>query len=61
VLSTVHKALTDADADESRPGPSHQRQDAEAAVFETPGLPYEAILAEEALREDRALNSPTQS
>ena len=60
VLSTVHKALTEADAEEAQPGPSHQRQDAESAVFETPGLPYEAILAEEALREDRTLNSRTQ-
>jgi predicted MFS family arabinose efflux permease len=61
VLSTVHKALTDADSEELQPGPSHQRQDAEAAVFEAPGLPSEAILAEEALREDHTLNSRTQS
>ena len=61
VLSTVHRALTDADADEQQPGPSHQRQDAEAAVFETPGLPSEAILAEEALHEDHILNSRTRS
>ena len=61
VLSTVHKALTDADAEEAQPGPSHQRQDAETAVFETPGNPYEAILAEEALREDRTLNNPTKA
>ena len=61
VLSTVHRALTDADADEQQPGPSHQRQGAEAAVFETPGLPSEAILAEEALHEDHILNSRTRS
>ncbi|HEY2672929.1 MAG TPA: MFS transporter [Rugosimonospora sp.] len=61
VLSTVHKALTNADAEEGQPGPSHQRHDAEAAVFDAPGLPDEAILAEEALREDRALDSRTQS
>ncbi len=59
VLSTVHKALTDADSEEVRPGPSRQRQGAEAAVFDMPGLPSEAILAEEALREDRTLNSRT--
>jgi len=53
VLSTVHRALTDADAEETQPGPSHQRQDAEAAVWEVPGSPTEAILAEEAFREDR--------
>jgi predicted MFS family arabinose efflux permease len=61
VLSTVHKALTNADAEEGQPGPSHQRHDAEAAVYDAPGLPDEAILAEEALREDRALDSRTQS
>ncbi len=54
VLSTVHRALTDADAEEARIGPSHQRHDAEAAVREVPGLPEEAILAEEAILEDRA-------
>jgi ACDE family multidrug resistance protein len=52
VLSTVHRALTDADAEEAQPGPSHERQDAEDAVREVPGLPSEAILAEEALLED---------
>ena len=54
VLSTVHQALTDADAEEAQPGPSHERQDAEDAVWEVPGLPEEAILAEEAVLEDRA-------
>jgi MFS transporter, ACDE family, multidrug resistance protein len=58
VLSTVHAALTAADADEAHPGPSHERAGAEEAVFEVPGSPGEAILAEEALREDRALNRP---
>jgi MFS transporter, ACDE family, multidrug resistance protein len=58
VLSTVHAALTAADADEAHPGPSHERAGAEEAVFEVPGSPGEAILAEEAIREDRALNRP---
>jgi MFS family permease len=53
VLSTVHGALDAADRDEGQPGISHQRQDAEAAVRESPGLPEEAVLAEEALIEDR--------
>ena len=55
VLSTVHRALEDADREELHPGPSRERQDAEAAVSEMPGLPEEAILAEAALLEDRAL------
>jgi ACDE family multidrug resistance protein len=59
VLSTVHAALTAADADEAHPGPSHERADAEEAVLEVPGSPGEAILAEEAIREDRALNHPS--
>jgi MFS family permease len=58
VLSTVHSALTAADAEEAQPGPSHERADAEEAVFEVPGAEEEAILAEEALREDRALDRP---
>jgi ACDE family multidrug resistance protein len=58
VLSTVHSALTAADAEEAQPGPSHERADAEEAVFEVPGAAEEAILAEEALREDRALDRP---
>jgi MFS transporter, ACDE family, multidrug resistance protein len=53
VLSTVHTALTAADTEEMQTGPSHERQDAEAAVFNVPGVPEEAILAEEALLEDR--------
>ncbi len=61
VLSTVHQALTDADAEEAQPGPSHERQDAEDAVWEVPGLPEEAILAEEALLEDRARSGRRQS
>jgi hypothetical protein len=44
VLSTVHSARTAADAEE--------------AVFEVPGSPGRAILGDEALREDRALNNP---
>ena len=58
VLSTVHSQLTAADAEETQPGPSHERIDAETAVFEVPGLEEEAILADEALREDRALDGP---
>ncbi|HEX3813591.1 MAG TPA: MFS transporter [Mycobacteriales bacterium] len=58
VLSTVHRALTEADAEEAQPGPSHERVDAEQAVFDVPGLPSEAILAEEALIEDRARDNP---
>jgi ACDE family multidrug resistance protein len=58
VLSTVHAALTAADAEEAGPAPSPERADAEEAVFDVPGAPEEAILAEEALREDRALSSP---
>jgi hypothetical protein len=58
VLSTVHRALTEADAEEAQPGLSHERIDAEQAVFDVPGLPSEAILAEEALIEDRARDNP---
>ncbi|HWG23606.1 MFS transporter [Actinospica sp.] len=53
VLSTVHRALDEADREETHPGISRQRRDAEAAVRETPGVPEEAILAEEAFIEDR--------
>jgi len=53
VLSTVHRALEAADSDEADPGVSQQRLDAEAAVRDTPGLPEEAVLAEQALVEDR--------
>jgi ACDE family multidrug resistance protein len=53
VLSTVHPALTAADTEEMQTGPSHERHDAEAAVFNVPAVPEEAILAEEALLEDR--------
>jgi MFS family permease len=53
VLATVHCPLAAAD-DEARQAVSHERADAEAAVAEVPGLPDEAILAEEALTEDRA-------
>ena len=56
LLSTAHQALARADAEESAPGPSTQRRDAEDAVAAVPGLPDEAILAEEALVADHALN-----
>jgi ACDE family multidrug resistance protein len=52
LLSTVHRALTDADAEEAEAGPSHERADAEAAVADVPGLPEEAVLAQEAFTED---------
>jgi MFS family permease len=52
VLATVHRPLAAADA-ESRQAGSHERADAEAAVSEVPGVPEEAVLAEEALIEDR--------
>jgi hypothetical protein len=52
VLSTVHRALTAADAEEAQPGPSHERIDVEDVVFEVPGSPEEAVIANEALRED---------
>jgi ACDE family multidrug resistance protein len=58
VLSTVHRDLDEADAEERHPGPSHQRSDAEAAVREVPSVPEEAIAAEVALIEDRAVNRP---
>jgi ACDE family multidrug resistance protein len=53
VLATVHRSLTAADA-ESRQPVSHERADAEAAPAEVPGIPDEAILAGEAMMEDRA-------
>jgi MFS transporter, ACDE family, multidrug resistance protein len=59
VLSTVHSALTAADAEEAQPAPSAGRADAEEAVYEVPGSPAEAILAEEALREDRIITRRT--
>jgi predicted MFS family arabinose efflux permease len=52
VLATVHRPLTAADA-ESRQPVSSERADAEEAVTEVPGIPEEAILAEESLIEDR--------
>ena len=56
VLSTVHRELDEADAKAVEPGRSPERQDAEQAVREMPGLPEESILAEEALIEDRRLD-----
>jgi predicted MFS family arabinose efflux permease len=56
VLSTVHRALDEADAEEAQPGPSHERVDAEQAARDIPGLPEEAVLTEEALTEDRTRN-----
>ncbi len=51
VLATVHRPLAAADA-ESRQARSDERADAEAAVSQVPGLPEEAVLAEEAILED---------
>jgi MFS transporter, ACDE family, multidrug resistance protein len=53
ILATVHGPLTAADA-ESRQPVSRERADAEAAVGQVPGLQDEAILAEQAIVEDRA-------
>ncbi len=57
VLSSVRRQLVTADAEDGHLGPSQERRDAEAAVFEVPALPDESILAEEALLEDAALNN----
>jgi MFS transporter, ACDE family, multidrug resistance protein len=56
VLSTVHQRLVQADDEEGQPGPSEERHDAEDAVASVPGLPDEAIIAEEAVEEDTVLN-----
>ncbi len=53
VLSTVHRSLAAADAQEARPGPSRRRQQAEQSVREAPALPSQAISAQEAPAEDR--------
>jgi predicted MFS family arabinose efflux permease len=52
LVLTVRRALDAADVDEETPGSPIHRAD-EAAVAEIPGLPEEAILAEEALLKDR--------
>lgn len=56
MLSTVHRPLVAADTEAGHQGGSEERRDAEAAVFDVPGLPDESILAEEALLQDAALN-----
>ncbi|MGH6654466.1 MAG: MFS transporter [Actinocrinis sp.] len=61
VLSTVHGALADADAEAARPGPSRRRQDAQASARQVPALPSQAILAEEALRQERERGSRSVS
>jgi predicted MFS family arabinose efflux permease len=58
VLSTVHRALDAADLEQAHPGPSVRRAEAEAAAGEVPGLPEEAVAAEQALVEDRVLGGP---
>ncbi len=52
VLSTVHGALVAADAEEETEH-SHERADAEEAVFEVPAIEDEAVLAAVAYREDQ--------
>jgi MFS family permease len=54
VLATVHGPLSAADLESAQPA-SHERADAEQAAAQAPGLPDEAILAADALTEDRAL------
>ncbi|MCO7194580.1 MFS transporter [Pseudonocardia sp. McavD-2-B] len=53
LLSTIRRDLDAADAEAEQPGPSHERRDAEEAVREVPGLPTEAVIAEDALQHDR--------
>lgn len=53
LLATIHRDLEVADAEAARPGPSHERADAEEAAHEVPALPSEAVLADDALRHDR--------
>lgn len=53
LLATIRRDLDAADAEAEQPGPSHERADAEAAVREVPGLPTEAVIAEDALQHDR--------
>jgi ACDE family multidrug resistance protein len=53
LLSTIRRDLDAADAEAEQPGPSHERADAEGAVREVPGLPTEAVIAEDALQHDR--------
>ncbi|WP_240051203.1 MFS transporter [Pseudonocardia sp. EV170527-09] len=53
LLATIRRDLDAADAEAEQPGPLHERADAEAAVREVPGLPTEAVIAEDALQHDR--------
>ena len=53
LLSTIRRDLDAADAEAEQPGPSHERAAAEEAVREVPGLPTEAVIAEDALQHDR--------
>jgi MFS family permease len=55
LATTVRQALDEADADEASAGPSHERADAEEAVRHVPTVEEEAVLAEQARREDGAL------
>ena len=56
VLSTVHRVLEEADAEEGQAGPSQQRHDAEEAVREVPTVEEEAMFAGRAPHEDRVLD-----
>ncbi|MFP5068151.1 MFS transporter [Pseudonocardia nantongensis] len=53
LLTTIRGPLDEADAEAVHEGPSHERSDAEEAAGEAPGLPSEAVLAEDALQHDR--------
>ncbi|TCK22530.1 MFS transporter [Pseudonocardia endophytica] len=51
LLATIHRPLTEADVESEQPV-SHERADAEEAVREVPGLPGEAVIAQDALAHD---------
>jgi MFS transporter, ACDE family, multidrug resistance protein len=51
LLATIHRPLTEADVESEQPV-SHERADAEEAVREVPGLPSEAVIAEDAFAHD---------
>ena len=60
LLATVHGALDAADRGELAPGPSPEREAAFAAVRVAPGDPDEAIVASEALADERRCNPPSR-
>ncbi|MDQ4118646.1 MAG: MFS transporter [Actinomycetota bacterium] len=58
MLATIHRPLAEADVESEQPGESSESSavgtsDAEQAVREVPGLPSEAVIAEDALEHDR--------